>query len=251
MKNSLNKNNKKSSVVVVFGGSRGIGLAIGELLKNNKWIVILADLDTPGIEVTKKFDFFKVDITNTEQLNKLFIYIEKKYRCLDGLVNAAGYNSHSSVVELDDKKMEDLLNVHLSGVVRSSRVFYDLLKNNNSSIVNFSSIGARIGRPRRAIYAAAKAGVEAFTRTLSIEWANDNIRVNCVVPGIINTRMVSQNIKDGLVDVESLINSIPLKRFGDPNEVAEAVMFLLSKKASYITGQSIVVDGGVLANGNW
>ena len=90
-----------------------------------------------------------------------------------------------------------------------------------------------------------------MTRTLAVEWAAQRIRVNAVVPGVINTRMVQENIAGGRVDEASLLGGIPLHRFGEPEEVAEAVAFLVSTRSSYITGQTLVVDGGVLANGDW
>ena len=242
---------KSQPVALIFGGARGIGLSIGELLLKNNWMVIISDIDNPKKNISSKFQFLKADITKLDEISELKKNISKNFGKIDGIVNTAGFNIHSPVKSLKHSSINQLLDVHLKSVILTCHSFYKLINKKTGSIVNFSSIGARIGRPNRSVYAAAKGGIESFTRTLAIEWAEKNIRVNCVVPGIIKTRMVEKNIKAKIVDQKSLIDSIPLKRLGKPKEVAELVMFLLSKKSSYITGQSIVVDGGALVNGNW
>ena len=242
---------KSQPVALIFGGARGIGLSIGKLLLKNNWQVIISDIDNPKNKISSKFNFYKADITKLDQISELKKNISTDFGKIDGIVNTAGFNIHSPVISLQHSSLNQLIDVHLKSVILSCQCFYKLINKKTGSIVNFSSIGARIGRPNRSIYAAAKGGVESFTRTLAIEWAEKNIRVNCVVPGIIKTRMVERNLKAKLVDQKSLISSIPLRRLGKPEEVAELVMFLLSTKSSYITGQSIVVDGGALVNGNW
>jgi NAD(P)-dependent dehydrogenase (short-subunit alcohol dehydrogenase family) len=238
-------------LAVVVGGARGIGLAVGELLITEGWRVVIADLDVPGEADPDRFDCRPTNIADSAAVDKLAIEINSVHGPVSGLVNAAGYNRHAKVSEIEDDIWKDLLDIHLGGVLRLCRSFYPMLRDTQGAVVNFSSIGGRVGRPGRGPYAAAKAGVEALTRTMAIEWAPDDIRINAVVPGIINTRMVQENINQGLVDPASLKRGIPLRRFGEPAEVAEAVAFLLSKRASYITGQTLVVDGGVLANGNF
>jgi NAD(P)-dependent dehydrogenase (short-subunit alcohol dehydrogenase family) len=247
----MNAANESPPLAVVIGGVRGIGFAVGALLSESGWHVILADIDAAPDDVAQRYDCRRVDISDSSSVDALAADISASHAGIDALVNAAGYNRHGAVAELVDDVWTNLFDVHLGGVLRTCRAFYPGLRSNHGAVVNFSSIGARVGRPRRAPYAAAKAGVEALTRTLAVEWARDGIRVNAVVPGVVNTRMVQENIIAGRVDADSLTRGIPLGRFAEPEEVAEAVVFLASRKASYITGQTLVVDGGVLANGDW
>jgi len=176
----------------------------------------------------------------------------KRFGGLNGLVNAAGYNRHQSVAELQDETWKQLLDVHLGGTLRCCRSAFPALRDSDGGVVvNFSSVAGQRGRANRAPYSAAKGGIEAATRTMAIEWAPHNIRVNAVVPGWINTRLNRQNIASGNTSAEGVLKAIPMARFGEPAEVASVVTFLMSPQSSYITGQSLVIDGGALINGNW
>jgi NAD(P)-dependent dehydrogenase (short-subunit alcohol dehydrogenase family) len=238
-------------VAIVVGGIRGIGFSTALKLRDEGWDVVLADRDAVDATESAEFPSVVMDITDTASVDRTIRDVVTRFGAIDGLVNAAGFNQHQSVAELEDETWELLFDVHLGGTLRLCRASYESLQKRPGAVVNFSSINARIGRPNRGPYAAAKGGVEAFTRTLAIEWADKGIRVNAVVPGVIHTRMVQDNIDNGRVDKASMEAAIPLGRMGQSQEVAEAAAFLLSDRASYITGQMLVVDGGVLANGNW
>ena len=250
MVGAMSNTSPRQSVALITGGARGIGRAVAELLVGRGWRVLAADLE-PDSPAGLSFDCVTLDVTDSAAVNALCTVIAREYRQLDGLVNAAGFNRHQAVAELDDETWQNLFDVHLGGAFRTCRAAYPLLTRARGAVVNFSSIAGHLGRPARAPYAAAKGGLEAMTRTLAIEWAPAGVRVNAVAPGIIKTRMVQENIASGRAVEASLIQAIPLGRLGEPAEIASVVAFLLSAEASYITGQTLVIDGGATINGKW
>ncbi len=245
---------RDSPVALITGGARGIGLAVGRNLVARGLRVVAIDRDPPedGAVLDGAFEWLQGDVADTGSVDAAVAAVGARLGRLDVLVNCAGFNKHQLVAELEDETWQRLLDVHVGGTLRSCRAAHEWLRRSGrGAVVNFSSIAAKIGRPRRAPYSAAKAGIEALTRTLAIEWASDGIRVNAVCPGVVGTRMVRDNIARGAVDPESLISGIPLRRFAEPEEIASVVGFLASSESSYITGQTLVVDGGATVNGDW
>jgi NAD(P)-dependent dehydrogenase (short-subunit alcohol dehydrogenase family) len=245
---------REKPVALVTGGARGIGAAVAHALAARGYAVVAADLDParghPGPR--GPIEHAQANVADSASVDALVKGIGERHGRLDALVNCAGFNKHESVSELEDATWQALLDVHVGGTLRACRAAYPLLcKSVVAAVVNFSSMAARIGRPRRAPYSAAKGAIEALTRTLAIEWAPDGIRVNAVCPGVVATRMVTDNIASGAASAESLRSGIPLARFGKPEEIAAAVAFLATPESSYVTGQTLVVDGGATINGNW
>lgn len=238
-------------VALVAGGARGIGRAVAEALAAEGWQIIAGDLEPIFDFGVNGITGSALDVRDTSSVERVMAQIWQRCGRLDGLINAAGFNRHQAVAELEDRTWQSLLDVHVGGALRTCRAAYPLLATSRGAVVNLSSMAGHIGRPGRAPYAAAKGGLEAMTRTLAVEWASSGIRVNAVAPGIINTRMVRDNLASGRVQAESLLRMIPLARFGEPQEIAQVVTFLLSHAASYITGQTVIVDGGATINGNW
>ena len=159
------------------------------------------------------------------------------------LINNAGITRDNIILRMTDEEWSDIMNVHLNGAFQlCKRSLKMMLKNKWGRVINISSASASIGNRGQSNYAAAKAGVEAFTKSLAKEVGKRDITINAVAPGFISTDMTEKN--DG-VNAEYLIKEIPLGRFGDPEEVASLVNFLCSNDASYITGQTIHINGGL------
>lgn len=241
-------------VAVVTGGARGIGFAVCEALLNANYRVALADLDlTSALDAQNRLHLggnrvkaFQVDVSSTESVTLMVGEVAAHFGGIDLLVNNAGIARQGASATFSDYDWEYVLNVHQSGSFKCSRASYEwLAKSSYPSIVNISSVAARFGLPGRLAYSVAKAGIESMTRVLAVEWAPDKIRVNSVAPGWTRTSIWEDAAKRGIVNEEKLTAAVPLQRLAEPFEIASAVLFLSSSAASYVTGQTLVVDGGV------
>ena len=241
--------NKK--VLLITGATRGIGLTTAIRFAKEGYCLaingkngetgkkVIAHLKIQGYEA----EFFLTDITKEEQVNKMVIAVFQKYGRIDVLVNnAGGLLGRHSVEEMDTVFWNKVLDLNLHNPFYCTRAVIPYMKDTGGSIVNIASIAAyNGGGPGIAAYAAAKAGILAFTRATAKELIPFNIRVNAVSPGVIDTEFHSQTNKELM---ESWKQGIPAKRFGTAEEVANAIYFLTSDQASYLVGEVIQINGG-------
>ena len=230
---------------LVTGASRGIGRAIALELKSKGFSVIGTATSQQGADalIENGIEGYILDLNSPNSIGNFWEQLEADKKNISILVNNAGITRDNIVLRMSDDEWSDIMNVHLNGTFQlCKRSLKMMLKNKWGRIINISSASASIGNRGQSNYAAAKAGVEAFTKSLAKEVGKRDITINAVAPGFIATDMTEQN--DG-VNAEYLIKEIPLGRFGEPEEVAGLVKFLCSEKASYITGQTIHINGGL------
>lgn len=230
---------------LVTGASRGIGRAIALELKSKDFSVIGTATSQSGVDalIENGIEGYILDLNSPNSIGNFWEQLEADKKNISVLVNNAGITRDNIVLRMSDDEWSDIMNVHLNGTFQlCKRSLKMMLKNKWGRIINISSASASIGNRGQSNYAAAKAGVEAFTKSLAKEVGKRDITINAVAPGFIATDMTEQN--DG-VNAEYLIKEIPLGRFGEPEEVAGLVDFLCSEKASYITGQTIHINGGL------
>jgi len=185
----------------------------------------------------------QLDVRDFEGAKTLVEEVKKEFGKLDILVNNAGITKDKSLMMMNQEDWSDVIDTDLTGVFNTTRAcIITFLKQKSGNIVNISSVSGIHPLPGQVNYAAAKAGVIGFTKSLAKEVAAYNIRVNAVAPGFISTEMTAEL---GNKNKEKFMNMIPLRRFGAPDEVAQAVVFLLSDESQYITGQTIQIDGGL------
>lgn len=240
-------------VVLVTGGSRGIGKEIAIKLaslgadiiinyssneeKANKVIEEIHNLD-------RKAFALKADVSDMENAKELVDQTLEYLGNIDILVNNAGVTRDNFVMRMSEDEWDRVINVNLKGAFNITKsVIRKMIKNKNGSIINISSVVGITGNSGQCNYAASKAGLIGFTKSIAKEVGKKNIRVNAIAPGFIETDM-TQKLDDNVK--KEYLNNIPLKRFGKPSDIANVVAFLSSDISSYITGQVIVVDGGMI-----
>ena len=230
---------------LVTGASRGIGKAIAEKLKADSYRVLGTATSVSGVDTLNNngIEGYLLDLNSKDSIDNFWSQLESDNKTISVLVNNAGITRDNIILRMSDEEWSDIMNVHLYGTFQlSKRALKMMLKNKWGRIINISSASASIGNRGQSNYAAAKAGVEAFTKSLAKEVGKRDITINSVAPGFISTDMTENNKG---VNADYLVKEIPLGRFGKPEEVASLISFMCSDGASYITGQTIHINGGL------
>ena len=242
----------QNKVALVTGGAQGIGKTIGEELTRAGAHVVLGDVNLEGAQVTAESinnnggsaSAIKIDVSNATEVQQVFDFIMKDKKPVDIVVNNAGITRDGLMLRMKEIDWDLVLDINLKGsFLCSQQAAKQMMKQKSGVIVNISSIVGVMGNFGQANYSASKAGVIGLTKTLAREVASRGIRVNAVAPGFIDTEMtrtLDETIR------HKLIEQIPLSRLGLPEDVARCVSFLVSDKSSYITGQVINLNGGML-----
>jgi 3-oxoacyl-[acyl-carrier protein] reductase len=237
----------ESKIAIITGGGRGIGKATAQLFTNEGATVVIAEFDEVSGQSTANelgAHFIKTDISNEESVNALFNFVSSEFGQLDILVNNAGILADSTLKKLDPDSFDAVINVNLRGVYLCGRAAADIMIEQGSGVIlNATSVVAHHGNFGQTNYVASKAGVIGMTKVWARELGKDGIRVNAVAPGFIQTNMTA-GMPEKVVDMMG--KKVPLKRWGQPEDVANAYAFLASDEASYITGAVLNVDGGVV-----
>ncbi|MBU5677387.1 3-oxoacyl-[acyl-carrier-protein] reductase [Alkaliphilus sp. MSJ-5] len=244
--------NLTGKTALVTGGSRGIGRSIALALANQGANVIInyTSNEESAAKVVEEIESFnvkalavKANVSNAEEINDMMDKIEEMFDGIDILVNNAGITRDNLFIRMKEEDWDQVMDINLKGVFLCTKaVVRKMIKQKYGKIINLSSVVGVVGNPGQANYCASKAGVIGFTKSLAKEIAGKNITVNAIAPGFIETDMTKvlpENVK------ESMLEIIPMKKYGKPEDIANLVLFLSSDNASYITGQVIHVDGGM------
>ena len=236
-------------LALVTGGAQGIGYACGEALKEDGARIILADINADGVaDAAQKLDAvagLTCDMGDMDAVKAMFDHIEREHGPVEILVNNAGIAMPGDFLSYDLEAFDKVLDVNLRGLfVASQRAAQKMVEDKiEGAIVNMSSINAQVAIPAIPAYCASKGGVMQLTKAMALALAPHNIRVNAVGPGSIDTEMMA-GVNANPDAMKMVMSRTPLKRVGAAREIGDVVAFLASKKASYITGETIYVDGG-------
>jgi len=243
----------KDKVAIVTGAGRGIGRAIAiGLAKNGAKVTLCATTHENLEKVKAEIEGFapgttllmQADVTNGDETNAVVKKTLDTHGRVDILVNNAGTTRDNLIALMTEKEWDDVLNTNLKSVFLMTKACArPMVKQRSGVMLNISSVIGITGNAGQANYAASKAGIIALTKSTAKELAKRNIRVNAIAPGFIRTRMTEQVPAE---IQQKILENIPLGRYGEPEDVAQAALFLVSEEASYITGQVVIVDGGLV-----
>jgi len=231
--------------VFISGASRGIGKSIANHFAENDYKVIgTSRNDFEFDNKSENLIPIKLDITSRDDVKKCFNDLKSKDLLPDILINNAGITSDQLFLKMKDDDWDSVISTNLTGTYNLTKIFIrNMIKNKNGRIINISSVAGLMGNPGQVNYSSSKSALNGFTKSLAKEIGSRNITVNSIAPGFIDTDMTSFLDDDAK---NAIIKDIPLKRFGEASDVAELALFLASNEASYITGQTISIDGGLL-----
>jgi len=246
--------NFNSQHVIVTGGTRGIGAGVTEaFLKNGATVIATYSGNDNAANAFKdknaiygdKLILKKFNVSNTAEVEQFFKDYESQFSSLEVLINNAGVRRDNIIASLSENDWNSVIDTNLKGTYNMTRfAVLQMMKNRYGRIVNMSSVGGKLGLPGQANYAASKAGQIALSLSVSKEVAKRNITINNVCPGFIETELLADLPEEQFKEYKS---QVPMKRFGKVEEVAHAVLFFATKEASYITGATIDIAGGLNA----
>lgn len=233
--------------ILITGASGDIGLAIAKQLAKNRLFLIYNNNEKPLIELQSKLkgceiEIYKCDLTNTDQVKILVDKIIAKHKKIDCLINCAGVSINKLIQDCTEADYNYILNNNFKTVINTTKfVAKHMISEKYGRIVNISSIWGVVGASMESLYSASKGAINCFTLSLAKELGFSGITVNAVCPGFIDTKMNKMYSKS---DIAEIVAETPMSRVGKPKDVANLVEFLISDKASFITGQIIRIDGG-------
>ncbi|MCD6177418.1 MAG: 3-oxoacyl-[acyl-carrier-protein] reductase [Candidatus Cloacimonetes bacterium] len=242
----------EDKVAIITGAARGIGFSIAEMLSKHGATSIIIDLNKEAVDAAvQQIDDlgnraigFIADVTNSDEVASIFKEIHKKFGKIDILINNAGITKDGLLMKMKESDWDAVMNVNLKGTfICTQKVCRYMMKSRSGVILNIASVVGIMGNAGQANYAASKGGIIALTKSSAKEFASRNIRVNAIAPGFIKTEMTDK-LPQEVIDNYS--DAIPLSRMGTAKDIANLCIFLASEEASYITGQTIQVDGGLI-----
>ena len=246
-----------NKIAIITGISNGIGKATALQFAKENAIIVGADIDQEkGVKVIKEIEskgqkglFVKTDVSNVNEIDNL-VSKAMNYGKIDILVNNAGIEVVKRLIDTSEEEWDRTINVNLKSIfLMCKKVLPVMIEQNSGVIINNSSVSALVGS-FSPVYSATKGGIVSLSKSLAVEVAHNNIRVNCVLPGAIETPMLAR-VNEKLGNVEEIreerLKQYPMGRFGTSDEIATSILFLASEDSSFITGQTLVVDGGFIS----